>query len=78
MEKIQKAFTSRIEGTDNMDYYERLDKLELYSLERRRERYYMIYGWQQLEGIKENVLKLNESERGTRLIISPKIPGEYE
>ena len=61
-----------------MDYYERLDKLELYSLERRRERYYMIYGWQQLEGIKENVLKLNESERGTRLIISPKIPGEYE
>ena len=38
----------------------------------------MIYGWQQLEGIKENSLKLNESERGTRLMISPKIQEEYE
>ena len=42
MEKIQKAFTSRIEGTENMDYHKRLKELELYSLERRRERYYMI------------------------------------
>merc|ERR1712198_638670 len=35
MEKIQKAFTSRIEGTENMDYHERLREHELYSLERR-------------------------------------------
>ena len=76
--KIQKSFTCRIEGPENMDYHERLKELELYSLDRRRERYYMIYGWQQLEGIKENSLKLNESERGTRLIISPKIPEKYE
>ena len=34
MEKIQKAFTSRIEGMENMDYHERLRELELYSLER--------------------------------------------
>ena len=27
MEKIQKAFTSRIEGTENMDYHERLKEL---------------------------------------------------
>jgi len=78
IEKIQKAFTSRIEGVENMDYHERLKELKLYSLERRRERYYMIYGWQQMEGIKENSLKLKESERGTRLIISPKMPGEYD
>ena len=31
-----------------------------------------------MEGIKENSLKLKESERGTRLIISPKMPGEYD
>ena len=38
----------------------------------------MIYGWQQMEGIKENSLRLKESERGTRLIISPKIQEKYE
>ena len=38
----------------------------------------MINGWQQLKGIKENSLKVNESERGTTLIISPRIPEKYE
>ena len=61
-----------------MHRHERLKELKLYSLERRRERYYILYGWQQLEGIRENSLKLIESERGTRLIISPKILEEYE
>ena len=31
-----------------------------------------------MEGIKENSLKLKESERGTRLIISPKIQEKYD
>ena len=30
-----------------------------------------------MEGIKENSLKLKESERGTRLIISPKMQEKY-
>ena len=34
-----------------------------------------IYGWQQLEGIKENVLRLEASDaRRDRKIISPRIP----
>ena len=46
----------------------------MYSLERRRERYMIIYGWQQLEGIKENVLRLVASDmRRDRRIISLKI-----
>merc|ERR1711874_772369 len=50
-------------------------KPKLYSLERRRERYMIIYGWQQLERIKENVLRLVASDtRKDRRIISPKIP----
>ncbi len=47
----------------------------MYSLERRRERYLIIYGWQQIEGIKENILKLQISEReSSRRIKSKQIP----
>ena len=58
-----------------MDYHERLKKLNLYSLERRRERFMIIYGWQQLEEKRENILRLTEtkSERA-RMIITPRIP----
>ena len=48
-----------------LDYHERLKKLNLYSLERRRERYMIIYGWQQLEEKRENVLKLTATEMKT-------------
>ena len=35
----------------------------------------IIYGWQQIEGVKENILELETSWRGTgRLIISKRIP----
>ena len=54
---------------EELDYHQRLKELKMYSMERRRERYMIIYGWQQLEGIKENVLKLKTSGRsGTRRI----------
>ena len=42
-----------------MDYHEIIKKLELYSLERRRDRFLIINAWQQLEGDRENVLKLS-------------------
>ena len=60
---------------EELDYHERLKKLNLYSLERRRERFMIIYGWQQLEEIRENVLRLTATtSRRDRRIISPKIP----
>ena len=43
LEKIQKSFTSKINGMEEFDYHERLKKLNLYSLERRRERFMIIY-----------------------------------
>ena len=41
-----------------MNHHERLRKLNLYSLERRREWFMIINDWEQFEAIKENVLKL--------------------
>ena len=75
LEKIQKNFTSKIEGMKELGYHERLRKLNLYSFERRQEKFMIIYGWQQLEEIRENLLRQTSSERKRdRIIISPKIP----
>ena len=49
--------------------------LNLYSLERRRERYMIINAWQQLEGIAENILGLKSRRIGrSRRIVSTRIP----
>ena len=79
LEKIQKTFTSKINGMEGLDYHQRLEKLGMYSLERRRDRYFIIYGWQQLEKLKENILGLKSSWIGTsRRIISTRIPYQFE
>ena len=52
-----------------MNYHKRLKKLGLYSLERRRERFLIINAWQQLEGERENVLKLKTGKEGRRRCI---------
>ena len=64
LERIQKSFTNKIQGMEDLDYHQRLKELKLYSLERRRERYLTIYAWQMLEGIKENYLGLKVSKYG--------------
>ena len=69
IERIQRNFTSKIKGLEQMDYHERLKKLGLYSLERRRERFLIISAWQQLEEIREGVLKLKIGKEGRRRCI---------
>ncbi|CAL4066012.1 unnamed protein product, partial [Meganyctiphanes norvegica] len=74
LERIQENFTSKIYGLDQLDYHQRLKKLNLYSLERRRERYLIINAWQQIEGLTENVLGLKARRLGrSRRIVSAKI-----
>ena len=70
IEDIQRIFTRKIDGMEGLDYHERLRELEMFSLERRRDRYRIIYGWQQLEGIKENVMKLRVSNNGRNRLIN--------
>ena len=54
---------------EGLDYHERLRKLNMFSLERRRDHYRIIYGWQQIEGIKENIMKLRiNNNRSNRII----------
>ena len=39
LERVQKNFTSKIEGLEKLNYHQRLKRLKMYSMERRRERY---------------------------------------
>ena len=73
IERIQRNFTSKIKGLEEKNYHERLKILKLYSLERRRERFLIISAWQQIEGKKENVLKLETGKVGRRRCLKSSI-----
>ena len=79
IERVQKSYSSKIEGMEGLDYHQRLVKLNVYSLERRRERYLVIYAWQMIEGIKENILELRSKKYGrSRTIWSPVTPWSHK
>ena len=54
LEGVQRTFTSRISGLQCFDYWERLKRLSLYSLQRRRERYIVMYVWKIVSGLAPN------------------------
>jgi hypothetical protein len=55
LEAVQRTFTSKITGMDTLNYWERLSALNLYSLQRRRDRYDIIYIWKILENKVPNI-----------------------
>ena len=54
LEEIQQSFLRKINGLSK-DYHMALKETNLYSLERRRERYIIIHLWKMLEGIVPNL-----------------------
>lgn len=50
LERIQRSFTKKIDNFFKVPYRNRLEFLKIYSLERRRERYIIIYTWKALFG----------------------------
>ena len=70
LEALQRSYTSHIifeEPHDNMDYWERIAYLRQYSIERRMERYCVIYVWKIIEGISPNLtnnpIRVHQSDR---------------
>lgn len=55
LEMVQRNFLRKIVCIRHLSYWEQLKKLNLYSLERRRERYTIIYVWKILEGLVPNL-----------------------
>ena len=58
VESIQRSVTARIHGLENLNYHQRLVKLKLYSLQRRRERYDIIHVWKIQQKIIPNDINL--------------------
>ena len=55
LEMVQRTFFRRISGMNYLSYWEQLRLLKAYSLERRRDRYRIIYVWRVLEGQVPNI-----------------------
>ena len=54
LELVQKNFFRKISGMSGLDYWQQLEALNIFSLQRRRERYVCIYTWKVLEGLVPN------------------------
>ena len=74
LEELQKNYIWRIHGFGNINYHTALRKLKLYSLQRRRERYQIIYLWSIVElhvpnisnGINEDLIKVQSTIQSRR------------
>ena len=82
LEAVQRTFTSRLHGLDGLDYWQRLEALGLYSLERRRERFLIIYISKMINGLAPMVdgphggeLRVVQSERRGRYCMLPRVSG---
>ena len=79
IEDIQRSFTRKIHSHGRESYWERLSSLHLYSLERRRERYKIIYVWKALEGmvpnftVEDSQIKCQTSLRFGRQCVIPRV-----
>ena len=65
LEDVQRQFTKKIEGMEDSSYRERLKKLRMYSQERRRDRYMVIFVWKIANGLVDGY-KLEFANEGTR------------
>ena len=73
LENVQRSFTRRIQGCKELTYWERLKKLNLMSLQRRRERYCIVHVWKILNDLAPNDIGIC-FQQNMRLGIKAEIP----
>ena len=73
LESVARHFTSKIDGMAGLDYWERLDSLSLYSQERRRERYQIIFLWKVAQGLVQGYKStfVQSERRGRLMVLAP-------
>ena len=72
LEGVARTFTSRVDRMEGLDYWERLAKLGMYSQERRRERYQIIFIWKLSQGLVQGYnLPFQQNERRGLLVTVP-------
>ena len=69
-EGVQRNFTSMIVGMEGKDYIDRLGSLKMYSQERRRERYQIIFIWKISQRLVQGYnLEFSSSDRRGRMVV---------
>jgi hypothetical protein len=71
LEAVQRSFTAKIQGLGKLNYWDRLRRLSMYSLQRRRERYTIILVWKIYNNLVPNSVGINfreTSRHGTTCI----------
>jgi hypothetical protein len=77
IESVARHFTSKISGIEELGYWERLQVLKLYSQERRRERYRIIFIWKVLQGyVLGYPITVHQSPRRGRLVEVANYPSQ--
>ena len=73
LESVARHFTSKIDGMDGLDYWERLHSLRLYSQERRRDRYQIIFLWKVAQGLVQgyDATFVQNARRGRLMVLAP-------
>ena len=75
LEGVAKHFTAQVVGLKDIDHWERLQVLHLYSQERRREIYQIIFIWKVLQGLVKGytikTMQLQSPRRGRLVEVSP-------
>ena len=80
LEKIHRSFTKYIARYQNLPYSERLKSLWLYSLQRRRDCYLVIYMWKIAEGLAPNLspaIRFYNTERRGWLCYQEQVPNNH-
>ena len=77
IEKLLRDYTRKIPGMQDLNYWQRLEKLRMNSEQRRLERYQVIYIWKIMEGLTPNcgVLWSETPERNGRVCKIPPLKG---
>ena len=74
LESVQRHFLSKVKGLEHLSYWERLSSMNLYSQERRRERYMVIFLWKiSQDMVKGYSVPFTTSERRGRTIIPQRV-----
>ena len=72
LEGVARTITARVDSMDGLDYWERLEKLGMYSQESRRERYQIIFIWKLSQRLLSGYnLPFQQSERRGMLVAVP-------
>ena len=78
LESVCRHFTAQIAGLGDLDYWERLTALRMYSQERRRERYRIIFIWKILGHVQGYNIPSKESPRPSIIVMHLQLLNKQE